>query len=131
MAGGGWPERTLGSLIKLCVQTSADDSLGVKLLADVRLVFDEVKIDRLSTQDLLRGLVDLDTDSPWATWWEDNLKHENTRGPARRLAHLLKPYRIEPRTIRLPDNTTAKGYCSADFLDAWKRYLPLGSPKVT
>ena len=68
MAGGDWPERTLGSLIKLCVQTSADDSLGVKLLADVRLVFDEVKIDRLSTQDLLRALVDLDTDSPWATW---------------------------------------------------------------
>jgi hypothetical protein len=39
-----------------------------------------------------------------------------------RLAHLLRAYKISPRTIRT-DGGTPKGYYLADFEDAFSRYL--------
>ena len=56
-------------------------------------------------------------DSPWG----------DIRGKAltaRKLASLLKPYGIRPCNIR-ENEAVAKGYKKVDFLDAWKRYLPL------
>lgn len=41
----------------------------------------------------------------------------------KRLGILLNPYSITPGTKRLPGGTTAKGYYTRDFQDAWERYL--------
>jgi hypothetical protein len=55
------------------------------------------------------------------TWDIDNAKS------AARLARMLKPYGIRPRKPRFvdPDGTTSQysGYLSADFADAWSRWL--------
>jgi hypothetical protein len=123
-AGGEWPERARRALIKLCCQSDEDESIGIKLLSAIRSVFNGCEADKLSTQQLLEQLVDKETDAPWAAWWEQDLKNGNTRGPAQKLARLLKPYRIQARGIRLPDGTTPRGYCSEDFKEAWKRYCP-------
>jgi uncharacterized protein DUF3631/CHC2-type zinc finger protein len=123
MAGDDWPERGRTALITLCAESAETESLGVKLLTDVRRAFDGSKADKVSTQELLNGLIDCDTDAPWATWWEPDFQNGNIRGPARRLAQLLKPYGIEARKIRSGD-TTVRGYLRQDFEEAWRRYCP-------
>jgi hypothetical protein len=65
----------------------------------------------------------LDTDAPWAGWWEHDLKNDNIKGPGARLAKYLKRYHIKSRGVRLADSTT-RDYVREDFTDAWKRYCP-------
>jgi hypothetical protein len=122
-AGGDWPQRCRESLIILCsTQTDEDDSPGVKLLSAIRDVFRAADFDRLSTQHLLEHLIAQESDAPWPDWWERSLKDGNTRGPAAKLARLLKPFGIRARVIRLPDGSTPRGYLRQDFEEAWKRY---------
>jgi Protein of unknown function (DUF3631) len=128
MAGGEWPERARRALVTVRCQSDEDESVGVKLLSDMRGVFDEKKAARLPTKEMLEALVALETDAPWASWWEHDLRNGNTRGPAQKLARLLKPYRIQARVIRLADNTTPRGYQREDFAEAWKRYCSSKAP---
>ena len=46
----------------------------------------------------------------------------------RGLAALLRPYGIRSKTVRIGD-LTSRGYMSADFVDAWNRYLPAGDER--
>ena len=115
----------LGVENRLDVPSQVSGRTGVKLLSAIRKIFDGTQCDKIATQDLLKALVDQDTDAPWASWWEADLKNHNTRGPAQKLARLLKPYKIVARGIRLSDDSTPRGYRREDFLEAWKRYLPL------
>jgi hypothetical protein len=127
-AGGEWPERAQSALVKLCAENDEEESVGAKLLADIRKVFNESEADRIATKEMLEALVQLETDAPWAPWWEHDLNNENTRGPAARLARLLKPYGVKARGIRLRDGTTPRGYMREDFEQAWKRYCPSKPP---
>jgi hypothetical protein len=124
MAGGDWRERARKALVAVCSSDDDDDSLGTKLLAAIRDVFSDGDTDRIATKELLRCLVEQETDAPWAHWWEEDLRKENTRGPAARLAGLLKPFRIKPRVIRLPDESTPRGYMREDFEKLWRCYCP-------
>ena len=126
LAGGEWPERSRSALVLLCASEAEDDSLGVKLLSAIRDAFADAKVDRLATKELLECLINQETDAPWAGWWENDLRNGNTRGPAAKLARLLKPFGIHGRGIRLTDGTTPRGYMREGFEDAWRRYC---SPK--
>jgi hypothetical protein len=81
-------------------------------------------VDRISTKELLDALIERDGEEPWAVWWEGDVAKGNTRGPAVKLARLLKPFDIIPETIREADGSTPKGYKLASFEDAFSRYLP-------
>jgi hypothetical protein len=122
LAGGEWPEKARCALIKLCCQ-SEDASLGVKLLTAIRGIFDAAGADKLTTKDILEALVATEDDAPWALWFEDALKHDELKGPASRLARMLKPYGIKPGSLRLAGDV-AKGYARIDFEPVWKLYLP-------
>jgi hypothetical protein len=125
MAGGDWPERSRNALVTLCAtENEDDDSLGVKLLSAIREAFDAAAVDRIPTRELLERLTSQESDAPWAGWWENDLRNGNTRGPAAKLARLLKPFGIQARVIRLRDGTTPRGYMREDFEQAWKRYCP-------
>jgi hypothetical protein len=117
LAGGEWPHRARSALVALCAgrQAPDDDSLGVRLLADIRVAFDSGKTDRLRTDRLLE-LLAADDEAPWASWKGSGLT-------PRSLATLLKPYAIRSRTIRLADDSTPKGYHREQFEDAFGRYL--------
>jgi len=107
----------------------ADDSLGVRLLEDIRRTFNERGSDRITTADLVADLVS-DAESPWVEL------HKGKPITAAGLARLLKPFGISSRTIWLgeePDGEprgsaarekTKKGYHRERFEDAWGRYLP-------
>jgi hypothetical protein len=134
MAGGDWLGRSRVALIKLCSQEE-DASLGVKLLTDIKGIFDSKGSDKLHTIDILNALVAIEDDRPWAAWWLDNLKHDKPEKPASRLSKLLKPYGtkqrpIKSRPIRLSDKV-ARGYEIDDFKHAFERYLPPPEKAVT
>jgi len=114
--GGEWPYRARGAAIALLTGEHRDDaeSLGVRLLRDVRKVFDGEGKDRLSTSTILEKLRGAD-EAPWGSLRGEPLD-------ARALARLLKPYVIRPKQIREGEQTH-KGYKREDFEDAWSRYL--------
>jgi hypothetical protein len=116
-AGGEWPARARAALVEVLTGTAAEDqSERVRLLADIRCVFNLTGRDKLSTGELLAKLIQDET-LPWG---------EFTNGrplTAIGLARILKPFGIQPRTIRL-EQGTSKGYFKESFTDAWARYLP-------
>jgi len=90
---------------------------GVLLLRDIRDIFGRERTDRLPTANLLSALAAVE-ESPWHQWGQG-------RGlDARGIARLLRPFRIEPRNLRLDENQIAKGYLRDDFSEAWATYLP-------
>ncbi len=116
---GKWPDRAREAARVLAgARDETDDSKGVLLLADVRATFDLRGVDKLPTEELLQGLTALE-ESPWATW------NKGKPLSAAQLARLLKPFEIAPRTIRLPNGKTPKGYHREDFEDVFSRYFAL------
>jgi hypothetical protein len=117
LAGGEWPKASRHALIELCVEARAtDDSKGVRLLADIRTIFNGRGIDRIASVELATALAEIET-SPWGEW-----SHGKPLSPAK-LARLLGKYTITPATIRI-DERTPRGYELKDFHDAFRRYLP-------
>jgi Protein of unknown function (DUF3631)/Toprim-like len=115
-AGGEWPRRARQAALALSAkQTSEDDSLGVRLLGDSRAVFLRRDAERIFTEELLEGLAQID-DAPWGDWYGKRIS-------PRKVAQLLKPYGIRPKTIRIRE-ATKSGYERGWFADAWSRYLP-------
>jgi len=125
MAGGNWTERARAALVTLCSQSDDNESLGVKLLSDIREAFTSAQSDEIATLDLLKALVDQESDAPWASWWEADLKNGNTKGPAMKLARLLKPYGIKSEKL----DASIRGFLRKDFEEAWRRYLPANNQK--
>ena len=115
-AGQGWPGLARAAALTLSGADAAeDDSRGTMLLADIRAVFLERGVERLSSTELARALGAMEH-RPWADW-----KGKAITQAA--LARLLKPFGIEPKGVRIGD-ATPKGYGRAWFTDAWARYLP-------
>jgi hypothetical protein len=104
-----------------------DTDTGVELLKAIKSVFKDKRADWLSTKDIIEALVTFE-DGPWASWFEDSLKHDKLRTAGSRLARQLKRYRsdgVEHSKTRVGDET-AWGYTRDCFKRAWERYL--GAP---
>ena len=86
------------------------------LLIDIRVIFAERGLDRLSSAELVMALIAIEG-RPWAEWKAG--KPITANG----LARLLAPFGIAPATIRTAAGTP-KGYQLAQFDDAFARYLP-------
>lgn len=113
-AGGNWPTFARKSLVALQGGHSIEDeSISVRLLADVRTVFGDR--DRISSSELLHGLHELE-EAPWADWFGRPLS-------ASKLNRLLHDFAIHSRVVRFGDKTL-KGFQAEQFTDAWSRYLP-------
>jgi putative DNA primase/helicase len=117
-AGGDWPARARQAAVALSADDEDESSIRTMLLADIRDLFAERGEDRLTSSTIIEHLVGLEN-HPWPEF--KNGKALTTRG----LARLLKPFKIVPRTIRLPSDDTPKGYVLEDFHDAFSRYLPI------
>jgi hypothetical protein len=118
-AGGEWPQRSREAALALSVGGGReDDSLGVRLLWDIKATFDERGSDRLTSTELVEALVAME-EAPWGDLRGKPLE-------ARTLARMLRPYDVKSKTIRLDDSdgATAKGYHASWFTDSWLRYTP-------
>lgn len=106
----------------LCGRHREDDSLGIRLLSDVRIVFEESGEERLASATLAARLAAME-ESPWEPRFGRDFD-------ARALAKLLRPFAIRPAVIRLRDDSTPRGYHRNDFIDAWDRFTPrTGNPQ--
>jgi hypothetical protein len=131
LAGGRWPEAARAAADALHAGRDEGGGVDVALLAAIRAVFDDTGAGRMLTPDLLRALVDRETE-PWGGWWGRDvdavLDGETPRRPAMELARHLKPFEVQPTTIRT-HRGRGKGYLRADFEDAFCRYIPQIKPR--
>jgi hypothetical protein len=119
-AGGDWPER-LARAADALAPKDAGEGRGVRLLADLRAIFDQhAGADALPSAKLCDALAEVDG-APWA-----DCSHGRPITP-NKLASLLKPFGIAPGTVRIGDDTP-KGYRRNAFAEAWNRYLDATEP---
>jgi hypothetical protein len=115
-AGDGWFVLAWDAALRLSTGADReDDSLRIRLLADIRRVFDERGADRLATVDLVEVLCEEEA-SPWG-----DFSHGKRITP-QAVARLLRPFDIRPVVVRIGESTP-RGYRLEDFEDAWSRYL--------
>lgn len=122
-AGPEWLERASAAALALSHVDEPVVSTGNELLADIQEVFEQKRVTKISTADLIDNLTQ-DEEKAWATY---------NRGKAmspRQLAKQLLPYAIKPKTIRFSDKHTPKGYDLAQFEDAFARYLAPAPEKL-
>jgi hypothetical protein len=119
--GADWPKRARDAAVALVTAAKeVEPSLGVRLLADSREVFDA---EKFPTKVLLEKLHAI----PESPWRDLRGKPLDDRG----LANRLRQYDIKSKDIRT-NTGTLKGYYRADFQDAWARYLPpIGEKSAT
>src|SRR5262249_6698815 len=133
LAGNDWPARARQTARDLNGDCPDSESIGVQLLGAIRAVFDETGAERLFTIDLLRALVERETEL-WPGWWGRDVDQakdgEVPRKPAMELARYLKPFEVQPTQIRI-EQERGRGYERAAFADAFARYLPQGRDNVT
>jgi hypothetical protein len=124
-AGDAWPAAAREACVSLCA--SALDrraSLGVRLLADLRLIFgDELA---LHTQTIRARLCNgeafgLEADAPWADLYGKEITE-------RKLASMLRQFSVKSTKVKV-DGVSLQGYRRDSLWDAWRRYVPLPSAR--
>ncbi|MGD0312500.1 MAG: DUF3631 domain-containing protein [Acidimicrobiales bacterium] len=122
-AGGDWPERARCSAVThVTLSKAAPPSIGVRLLTDLRTVFDEAHSEHMFTEEILEALVEMEL-SPWA----------DIRGKAldaRSLSRRLSKYGISPKLVRIGEKV-ARGYTRGDLADTWSRYVAVPDYEAT
>jgi hypothetical protein len=118
-AGAEWGKRARDACHALSEEAGANDSessLNLKLLRDMRSIFDTDGAPALWTETVIARLVAL-PESPW----------HNLHGrfvDARDIANLIKGYGVHPKDVRQGGGANRKGYHRDQLHDAWERYLP-------
>lgn len=125
--GGVWPLKARNAALALTPAEEDAQSASIQLLANARSVFDERAVGRISSEEMIESLVMMD-ERPWASW------NHGSAITIRQLASLLKPFGIQPLTIRFGDRVL-RGYDRNRFEDAFARYLskrnaPMHEPKA-
>ena len=110
-----------------------DEDAGVVLLSDVRDIFDRAAADRMTSETLVKALLEVE-ESAWSEYCgprDDLAPRKLSQGE---VARLLRPFGIRPRSVwprgkRSNGSTSCKGYYRAQFEQAWARYCPrAGTP---
>ena len=124
-AGGDWPDRARAACLHL-VEAAKDrrQSLGVRLLSDLRIIFaDAIALPTKTILSRLKSPEDsgLDADAPWADLAGVGLTD-------RKLAAILKTYGIKSKKVKI-DGIALQGFRREDLQDPFARYLPALSAK--
>jgi uncharacterized protein DUF3631 len=120
LAGKDWPQRAREAAVELSgARRETVESVGVRLLRDIRLIFDQHGRDQISSVELVSLLI-LIEESPWAAW--NRGKGLTTHA----LARQLKAFGIAPGHMR---DGAARGYSRDQFEDVFDRYLSSDSPQ--
>ena len=124
LAGGDWPKLARHAALKFSSSDQDSVSLSVELLNDIKEVFEQKRVGKISTADLIQCLCD-DDEKSWATY--------NRGKPItpRQVAKKLRDYGISSKTVRI-GYETCKGFDIEQLKDAFTRYLSITpAPSVT
>jgi len=116
VVGGEWPEVAREAASKLLTREEREeqDSLGVRLLADIKAVFEQGQEHTIRSSFVVAELRKLE-EAPWDSY-------KGTGLTAQRMAQLLQPFGIKSKKVRQGDKTF-QGFEQKQFADAWARYL--------
>lgn len=115
-ASNAWLKIGTTAALKLSGSESANQTIGIELLSDIKEIFEEKQVDRISTAELIKALC-VDDEKPWATF------NKGFPIKPRQLATKLKGYGIHSKSIRIGTYATPKGYERNQFKDAFIRYI--------
>ena len=131
LAGGEWGDkaRAAASNIERASDTS---SIGVRLLAHIKRIFDELGCDVILSAVLVAKLKE-DAEQPWDEWNNGKGLTQNSlavllgggggRGRGSRGGYGVRSQNVVPAT-----GVQGKGYKRSQFEDAWERYLTAEIP---
>lgn len=127
LAGDGktserWLIRARKAAVALSARQPDEEEASIRLLADVRAIFDRLNGDHVFSTTLVEELHAIE-DAPWSEWHGKPISKNA-------LARILRRYDIRPREIRI-GSTTSRGYRRLDFEDDWNRYLAPLPPSTT
>jgi hypothetical protein len=109
-------------LAAINIEGAADKtSLGVRLLVQIKGIFDEGRLDGILSLTLVTQLKE-DPEAPWAEWNRGKGLTQNS------LAKLLRDYGIKSVDVHLPGSIHGKGYKRSQFEAVWAAYLPEDLP---
>ncbi len=120
-AGGDWPHLARHAALKLSGAEQEAVSLSAELLSDIREVFEQKRMERIGTADLLHALIEDDL-KPWATY------NRGKPMTPRQLAKRLDEYGIHSQNIKFSYGDVKRGFRLDQFADAFSRYLTPGTP---
>jgi hypothetical protein len=121
LAGDEWGEMARNACTVLSAEQTVEDAeagQALRLLRDIRIVFDQDGRSRIFTSQLVALLCRV-PESEWAV-----VEYGQPVLNAHKLAHMLDPYQIKSVRWRDADGGQQRGYSRASFEDAWSRYLP-------
>lgn len=129
-AGGDWPERARKACLAINAATSSrGQSLGVRLLIDLRRLFDAADAVSMPTADILArlcGEAPIGRDGDGEDIYLSEAPWRDLRGSPlddRGLANMLRRYDVRPTKIKAAGRAV-QGYRRSDLWDAWQRYAP-------
>jgi hypothetical protein len=99
------------NLTRSKASNAEDDSLSLRLLADVRDVWPETE-PKIFTAELLRRLKGVE-DGPWAS---------DDKFDGRKLSRFLRPFKVKPSTVQIGSDNR-KGYYREEAEGAFACYL--------
>jgi putative DNA primase/helicase len=113
LVGGVWPARARDATVAMSAPRAAEKmSQGVRLLRDIRQVFDKSQVKAIAPEKLVKALSKI-PESPWSGFGI------GSGITARRVASLLADYEIQSQR-----NRDGRYSARRDFEDAWVRYCP-------
>jgi Protein of unknown function (DUF3631) len=113
LAGNHWPERARTAAIALTTDDAAEQSLSLRLLADLRDIFDRSGRPALASAAIIEELKAL-PEAPWGAF-------DFTQ---RDLARRLRAYDVRSGQFRPDGGGQLRGYRREHLDDPWTRYLP-------
>lgn len=114
--GEKWYRKAVDAFIALSEETAPPKSASNQLLEDVREILQAYNKRYIPTVDLLTML----NQDPNMDWCRYNHGQALT---ARQLSKYLSAYGIKPKTVRMSNDYTPKGYEVREFEEAFGRYL--------
>jgi putative DNA primase/helicase len=117
--GNGWGARAREAARDITARNEKEvTAIGTLLLGDIKKLFNDCQMDRMSSSEIAVKLCTLD-ERPWAEWRRGKELSTN------QLAYLLRSFSIFSSTMRLGKlGLQAKGYLRSQFEEAWEHYLP-------
>ncbi len=97
------------------------DSIGIRLLLDIKKTFEERGVEELASTTLIDALVAIE-ESPWREWSKDRPLSKM------KLASLLRPFNVYPGQMA---DGKARGYRFSAFAECFASYIPPQDVKVS